>query len=147
MSAKRQIKKIRDVITNVDLFSEPILFTFDGGKTEYKTFTGAISTLIYLGLIIGYGMLKLINMSSFVDAKVSKSTAPDYFNDEFHYNTERNPFAFGISEFQDSEPLNEDYGSITVKYEVWNAEYDKIVELKMRPCSFSDFGLDSNLSA
>jgi hypothetical protein len=110
MSTKRQIKNIRDVITNVDLFSEPILFTFDGGKTEYKTFTGAISTLIYLGLIIGYGMLKLINMSSFVDAKVSKSTAPDYFNDEFHYNTELNPFAFGISAFQDSEPLNEDYG-------------------------------------
>jgi hypothetical protein len=42
-------------------------------------------------------------MSSFNDAKVSKSTAPDYFNDEFQYNTEGNSFAFGISAFQDSE--------------------------------------------
>ena len=103
MSTKRQFKKMRDVVTGVDLFSEPILFTFDGGKTDYKTFTGGISTLIYLGLLIAYAILKLINMSSFTDAKVSKSTAPDYFNDEFQYNTEGNSFAFGISAFQDSE--------------------------------------------
>ena len=83
MTARRQFKKIRDVITEVDMFTEPIQFTFDGGKTEYKTFTGAISTIIYLGLILGYALVKLVNMSTFSDANVSTSIAPDYFNDEF----------------------------------------------------------------
>jgi hypothetical protein len=65
------------------MFTEPIQFTFDGGKTEYKTFTGAISTIIYLGLILGYALVKLVNMSTFADANVSTSIAPDYYNDDF----------------------------------------------------------------
>ena len=31
MSDKRPFKRMRDVVTDVDFFSEPILFTFDGG--------------------------------------------------------------------------------------------------------------------
>lgn len=40
--------------------------------------------------------------------------------------------------------LDEDYGSITVKYEVWNATSDDFVAVKTRTCTLSDFGLEDN---
>ena len=147
MSARRQFKKVKDVITEADMFTEPIQFTFDGGKTEYKTFTGAISTIIYLSCILAYALHKLIKMSTFVDANVTSSVLPDHFNDEFYYDAGFDTFAFGITEFLNSEPLNEDFGSITVKYEQWDADEDIFIDLKTRPCTFSDFGLNSNSTA
>jgi hypothetical protein len=79
---------------------------------------------------------------------VQKQTYPDYFNDEFHYSASKDPFAFGITSFgQKQEPLNEDFGSITVKYEQWNEDEDIWIDLKIRPCSLADFGLDSKETA
>ena len=132
------------MFTDLDVFSEPIRFTFDKGKTEFTTVMGAIATLLYISLIMAYALLKVIAMYQFVDSKVSRTTYPDYFNEAFHYNTEGDPFAFGITAFQKFEPLNPDYGSITAKYEQWNADSDIFIDLKTRPCTYADFGLDNN---
>lgn len=142
MSAKRQFKKIGEMFTDLDVFTEPIRFTFDKGKTEFTTFMGAIATLIYVSLIIAYSVVKMISMYTFVDSKVQKRIAPNFFNATYQYNTKEfdDTFAFGITAFQDFKPLNADYGSITVKYEQWNATSDESSPpLKTRPCTQADF--------
>ena len=80
---------------------------------------------------------------------MQKQTYPDYFNDEFHYSALKDPFAFGITSFgQNQELLNEDFGSITAKYEQWDEDSDsRWIDLKIRPCSLVDFGLDSKETA
>ena len=69
------------MFTDLDVFSEPIRFTFDKGKTEFTTAIGAMATLLYISLILAYAMLKVIGMYQFVDSKVKRSTYPDYFNE------------------------------------------------------------------
>jgi len=50
------------MFTDLDVFSEPIRFTFDKGKTEFTTAIGAMATLLYISLILAYAMLKVIGM-------------------------------------------------------------------------------------
>jgi len=38
--------------------------------------------------------------------------------------------------------LDPNYGSIRIYYEQWDAESDVLIDLKTRPCTFVDFGLD-----
>ena len=68
MSAKRQFKKVGEMFKDIDVFTEPIQFTFDKGKTEFTTWIGAVSTVVYMGLLLGYAMLKLVNMTTFVNS-------------------------------------------------------------------------------
>jgi hypothetical protein len=100
MSASREFKKVREMFTNIDAFSEPIRFTFDKGKTEFTTFMGAVATLVYLSLLLGYAMLKLVNMTAFVDSNVQKQNHPDYYNSGWKYNA-NDTFAIGIAKFGD----------------------------------------------
>ena len=53
---------------DIDAFPEPIRFTFDKGKTEFTTWIGAIATIVYMGLLLGYAMLKLVHMTTFVNS-------------------------------------------------------------------------------
>jgi uncharacterized metal-binding protein len=96
---RRQFKKFGDVVTDIDMFSKPVQFSFDHGKTEYSTVIGAITTIIYLSSILSYALFKLANMSKFSDANVTNSVIPDYYNSEFRYNAGSDSFAFGITGF------------------------------------------------
>ena len=53
---------------DIDAFPEPIRFTFDKGKTAFTTWIGAIATIVYMGLLLGYAMLKLVHMTTFVNS-------------------------------------------------------------------------------
>jgi hypothetical protein len=45
-------------------------------------------------------MLKLVNMTAFVDSNVQKQNHPDYYNSEWKYNA-NDTFAIGIAKFGD----------------------------------------------
>jgi hypothetical protein len=81
------------------LFWEQINLRFDKGKTEYKTCVGAFSTIVFVSIIFGFSLQRIIRMLNFVDARVKTEVQFDYFNDDFRYKDKLNTFAFGITKF------------------------------------------------
>ena len=47
--------KVYKTFKEIDMFGETIQFKFDKGKTEYKTMTGAIVTMIFYTILLLYG--------------------------------------------------------------------------------------------
>ena len=89
-----------------------------------------------------FTLTRFIGMVQFVDASVSSEVIPDYFNELDRYTSDKDTFAFGIAGWQDDSPLDLDYGSLKLQYEFWNATHDIFVDVKSRPCRYSDFGYD-----
>jgi|LakMenEpi03Aug12_release.lakeMendotaPanAssembly.Ray.scaffolds.fasta_scaffold589043_1 hypothetical protein len=66
---------------NLDMFWEPINFKFDNGKTQFKTYVGALATLVMSTIVIYFAANRLSKMFKYVDANVKTEIQYDLFND------------------------------------------------------------------
>ena len=136
------MNRVVGLFTEIDLFYEPIQFKFDKGKTEYKTFMGAIATICFLSIMFGYTLERVTKMVKYVDANVVSNSLLDHFNPNDTYVGSTETFAFGISGWQEKSEDYRDYGSIRFFYERWNLTSDVLFDVEHRPCIYADFGLE-----
>ena len=65
---------------DIDGYSEQISFNFDGGKSQYKTYVGAMITFLLTLSVMSYGIKKLHNMFNHVNSNISEEVKVDFFN-------------------------------------------------------------------
>jgi glycerol-3-phosphate acyltransferase PlsY len=86
MSGKKRARTaVLDGFKDLDMFSEPINFKFDGGKTFFKTYTGALATVIMALIVLTFTLQRATIMFRYVDANVRSEVVYNYFNENFHF--------------------------------------------------------------
>ena len=144
MSFKKGASSLGHMFRNLDMFWEPINFKFDNGKTKFKTYVGALGTLLMSTIVIYFAASRLAKMFKFVDANVKTEIQYDLFNDQFHYgsNIPGFTFTYGIANFMEADHGSyDDYGRMEPHYEIWNSTYNAEIPLASRSCTPDDFGL------
>ena len=108
----------------IDQFSETVQFTFDGGKTKFKSYIGAIITLAMTITFLSFSFARMILMLKLSNSTVTRSVSTDYFSNDFNFNNTAYdfPIAFGINSFfNDITEDISDYGKLQAMYWHWGA--------------------------
>ena len=80
MKKNGRCQAIMHQFRDIDSYSEQISFNFDGGKSRYKTYIGAVMTLLLTISVMSYGIKKLDNMFNHVNSNISEEVLVDFFN-------------------------------------------------------------------
>ena len=59
---KQKQRKVAEKFRNLDLYSEQVKLTFDGGNTEYKTKVGALFTVLMVFSVLVYALFKFVSL-------------------------------------------------------------------------------------
>ena len=78
---RRGLSSLLHLFREFDMFWEPINFKFGGGKTKFKSYAGAVASVIMLSLVFYFAAVRMVTMATFVDAKVKTEVVYDHFND------------------------------------------------------------------
>ena len=133
-------------IKNLDQFSQTVQLHYDGGKTNYKSFTGCFLTTILLGAVFSYGLKRFTLMEAKDQITVITHTDYDGGHEMAEAFFDENPlyFAWGVSSFFPAGGSTEDlldYGSVVAYIEFWNDTDNFLTPLSTRKCTLADFGL------
>ena len=134
---KKKNSKLSDTIRGVDAFSENVQFTFDEGKSQFKTALGGTCTIVMLFIVLAYAALQWLLIIQHEDASVSSHLDFKAIPQTEKYGQDQNlTFAFGTV-----SDLNPDLGTLRAYYFSYRndsavASYE---EISTRTCKMSDF--------
>ena len=87
------------------MFGRPMPTFNLNGKAEVKTYTGGVMSVILVGVLIAYGMMKLLQLLDKHNPNLAQYTETNVFdfNDQLNLNDIDFRFAFTIEGYLDQE--------------------------------------------
>jgi hypothetical protein len=64
METKKNRNSMFQILQQFDKFPESVKLNYDGGKVFFKSYTGLLLTLLWISIILGYSMQRLLVMVS-----------------------------------------------------------------------------------
>ena len=135
----------------LDIYKQPFRLLLPDGNDAYKSFLGAVLSIITLLTLLSYASYKFNDLVNYADYKVQVADKENYYTDTDFFTFEDGYiFAAGLTAYDGKGDKIEDESLATLKlyHKVWNASDPNVSfdfhEVPSRFCTQEDMNLDGN---
>ena len=127
----------------LDLYKQPFRLLLPDEKDEYRTFAGALLTVITVIIVLVYAGFKLQTLLDYKDYKVQQKVFDDYYNVEIPLTPDDGlMIAAAVTRFEQVPP---DIGALNFYRKQYSPNTDlNITRLESRPCTRDDFNVNGD---
>ena len=139
---KQGVDQVKNKCLSIDEFGTEFKFRLPDGRTKHKTLIGVFMTLILVGAIIFFVLVRLDDLRQ--PPIIADHKESDHYDIDtvFKSEEEKYKFAFAITDFDDGKPLEEDqslFGIMKAQAVTWGLPgqvpgyFDEVLETE--PCT------------
>jgi hypothetical protein len=133
---QRKQRKVAEKFRDLDLYSQHVKLTFDGGKTQFKTKVGALFTVLMVISSSVYALFKFVSLIQRQDVTVKVDLVDGFFDDKTEHTFYGNEIAIAFGMTKKSGKVDEDismYGELSAYYKTWDMNLsESINEIPVR---------------
>ena len=133
-----------------DLYKQPFRLLLPDGKNEYRTFAGAILSLVTIGIVISYGSNKVTRLYSRSDFKIQRYVEEFLFEKTIPLNQTQSGFAVaysitGVEGTAGPQAIPPEIGALRMYHKYYDPEvWPTFTPVESRPCTDEDFRFGLN---